>query len=1356
MAELKRQFIGAKIDSDSDERFVSNGNYVDAVNVDVLATEGGDSGVVRNKKGNTPEIKKSNVLNWTEGINDPFGLGDGAVSVGILKHTPTDTIYNFISSDNVNTILEFNAVTGIVTPILTDTNNILGWNSDTLITGLQILEDTLGWVVEDLDPCAISISEFKTYTTSPNTTTQINGSDFNIEDITMTRIAPKSAPDMVLSKSLRTLPTNTTTSYNFTDAALNNGSLSNAIDIGATVSLTFPTLTGFVVGDKITLKAQAQDDDEFEAFYEVNLVIQSATLSASSITAEVISISQEIEDNILTWEVDLIDSKPLFELEFPRFAYRWKYKDEQYSTFSPFTQVAFLPDTFLYNSQEGHNVGMTNNVRKVTLSGFDTPPNRAAKLDILYKEARSASVYVVETLDIDKTSYEITSELIWKLTESNQLLRPFDALPKSAKALEVIGNRFVLGNYKQGYNLDEEEVVFDKAAVVSSQVAEVNEPERSIKSLRTYQAAISYMDSLGRETPLFSNKKGVLKTNLEDAPTANKVELKMGGVAPQFATHFKYYLKDIANEYYNLAADRLYQTEDKLATWISFPSSERNKINQETYLIAKKRHDVDIPVVDSNNRFKVVAIENEPPTEISTRKEIVVNSQIFFDSNFGDGKKKITKTVGATPVLNSKTFLIASDTSKDSKGCTSILTNELTKGAFIRFVAGASKSKYYQLSSVLKSKDTNPDTYYGLNDSSGVHLRVNITEAFGEDINFLYTDPASDTSPMVNEQVTMEVSTPQPLANQEQFSGRFFVKLASNTVLNNVFSQGEAYTTLNAAVCYDGGYINGDVNFKIHAGGAYPKLDYSTSGASGGLDIDKNPSWANDNSDTIYDIVFERRHKLPIDNSLIAAITTVGTKLRFSNHSTVYTVAQTKSRRVGYRDYDYTRYWTLFDKPLTATVSPRVTGQDVTVEIVGFDDAIAFTSKNPAIFETEPVEAVDLDLYYEASEAFPIAEYTDTKVLDYYNCFSFGNGVESNRIRDDYNQTLIDKGPKVSTVLDKPYLEEHAPNDMIWSGLYNSNSDVNNLNQFILAEKITKQINPIYGSIQKLHARDTDLIVFCEDKVVQVLANKDALYNADGSTNITASNNVLGDSRPYVGEFGISTNPESFASYGFRAYFADKRRGVVLRLSRDGITPIIDGYEDKLEEILGNNNKVVGSFDDELGTYNLTVGGKTHLFSEKSGGFVSTWTLNPETAITLNNVYYTTKDGVLWAHTDEVNRNDWYGLGVRSSSITVVFNDAPSSIKKFKTVSYEGDDGWIADVIETDQQSGRVLTWAEKEGKFYNHIKGLETTWDNSAQTGTLDTKEFHVQGVGLLDSISGDTERTTYTIDIFDDPSDH
>jgi hypothetical protein len=166
--------------------------------------------------------------------------------------------------------------------------------------------------------------------------------------------------------------------------------------------------------------------------------------------------------------------------------------------------------------------------------------------------------------------------------------------------------------------------------------------------------------------------------------------------------------------------------------------------------------------------------------------------------------------------------------------------------------------------------------------------------------------------------------------------------------------------------------------------------------------------------------------------------------------------------------------------------------------------------------------------------------------------------VESNRIRDSFNAVYISNGVKASATIDQEYIEEHRKNGLIYSGIYNSNSGVNNLNQFIMAEKITKDLSPSYGSIQKLYSRDSDLIALCEDKVLQIFANKDALYNADGNINLVSTSNVLGVAKPFVGDYGISTNPESFASETYRAYFTDRVRGAVVRLSMDGLTAISD------------------------------------------------------------------------------------------------------------------------------------------------------------------------------------------------------
>ena len=423
--------------------------------------------------------------------------------------------------------------------------------------------------------------------------------------------------------------------------------------------------------------------------------------------------------------------------------------------------------------------------------------------------------------------------------------------------------------------------------------------------------------------------------------------------------------------------------------------------------------------------------------------------------------------------------------------------------------------------------------------------------------------------------------------------------------------------------------------------------------------------------------------------------------------------------------------------------------------------------------------------------------YLYSTELGWHNCYSFGNGLESDRIRDDFNAPMIDNGVKVSTTLDT-YGEERRGSGMIWSGIYNSTSGINELNEFNMAEPITKDLNPSYGTLQALKTRDTNVVAFCEDKVFRILANKDALFNADGTSNVTASNAVLGDAKAFVGDYGISSNPESLAVDSYRMYFTDKQRGKVLRLSQDGLTPISDvGMTSWFRKHLNPTWQLVGSFDEVKGEYNVSLqhtpdylawsGRKgdiapdlvtndyvntTLSFNERSKGWVSFKSFIPETGLSINGEYLTGAKGTsgigVWSHHDEtVAANNFYGTQY-NSTIDILFNDNPSVIKGFATINYEGSQarvvqdtgdnqyynlnnisGWYVSSIETDQQQGNVQEFINKEGKWFNNVFGEETTIDNYSTT--LDTSEFSVQGLGT----PSDTSFTTppnVTITIIED----
>ena len=446
------------------------------------------------------------------------------------------------------------------------------------------------------------------------------------------------------------------------------------------------------------------------------------------------------------------------------------------------------------------------------------------------------------------------------------------------------------------------------------------------------------------------------------------------------------------------------------------------------------------------------------------------------------------------------------------------------------------------------------------------------------------------------------------------------------------------------------------------------------------------------------------------------------------------------------------------------------------IQPIGVNDTLKITKPNGVSFEVQIAQAIPNSGNPQTSNTFVLKPslYNSNYHLNWHNCYTFGNGVESNRIKDNFNLPYIANGIKASTTLEHEYKQERRKHGLIYSGIYNSTSGVNNLNQFIAAEKITKDINPVYGSIQKLKAgwgQGGDLIALCEDRVLRILANKDALYNADGNTNITSTNRVLGTATPYTGEYGISKNPESFASESYRAYFTDKVRGTVMRLSNDGLTPISDhGMKDWFRDHLKLSNKLTGSYDDKKDEYNITINdiSKTVTFKEDVRGWVSFKSFVTNNGVSCANEYYTFKNGNLWKHNHDVpgNRNTFYGNYV-NSTFDVIFNDAPGSVKSFQTINYEGssskvtqrnDDeqyynnfawqtkqGWYVDSITTNKESGDIYEFIEKEGKWFNYIRGKEIVVGgaddgiimNTDGSSSFRQASFAIQGLGITGGVS-------------------
>ena len=91
--------------------------------------------------------------------------------------------------------------------------------------------------------------------------------------------------------------------------------------------------------------------------------------------------------------------------------------------------------------------------------------------------------------------------------------------------------------------------------------------------------------------------------------------------------------------------------------------------------------------------------------------------------------------------------------------------------------------------------------------------------------------------------------------------------------------------------------------------------------------------------------------------------------------------------------------------------------------------------------------------------------------------------VEESRIRGGYNNTQVDLGVK-AYITETEDTELILENGLIYSGLYNQLTGLNETNVFSTGENITKEVDPRYGGIQKLYTTDTNLIIFKKTRLV--------------------------------------------------------------------------------------------------------------------------------------------------------------------------------------------------------------------------------------------------------------------------------
>jgi hypothetical protein len=162
MGEFVRVFQSGRMNKDLDERLVPNGEYRDALNLDLANSDGSDVGALQSIKGNSElkfKVSSGKDQSWTSNYINSLS---NAQCIGTYRDDANEKIYWFIASDTVSAIAEYDQTSNTVSPILVDAQNILKFSADYRITGINTIDNLLFWTDDQTEPKKINIDKFKT------------------------------------------------------------------------------------------------------------------------------------------------------------------------------------------------------------------------------------------------------------------------------------------------------------------------------------------------------------------------------------------------------------------------------------------------------------------------------------------------------------------------------------------------------------------------------------------------------------------------------------------------------------------------------------------------------------------------------------------------------------------------------------------------------------------------------------------------------------------------------------------------------------------------------------------------------------------------------------------------------------------------------------------------------------------------------------------------------------------------------------------------------------------------------------------------------------------------------------------
>ncbi len=451
MAKAQNTFLKSKMNKDLDARILPNGEYRDAVNVQVSKSEGAQVGSLENVLGNTSVL---NIQSLT-GDTDLQCIGNFADEINstvylfLTDYTDTTPDNPNYSPTNNSCIVSYNVLSGDALTLVR--GSFLNFSTTNLITGINVLETLLFFTDNRNQPRVIDVTLANPtgltqplYYSSEDSISVAKYSPYkSIELWEKSVLAPTSpVPYETTMKdvSSKFLPNGgsglkTGVYTGATSITLNVGSVTGDIMNPAASGVYGPTATiGYIPssgGDIVIIPNATLDPSNPPAYnssantWTIQITGGNFPSIPSSETYEIIINPNPYYNSSFSGDPDYLEDK------FVRFSYRYRFADNTYSITAPFTQTAFIPKKdgyFMYvdgldSAGSGPGVQtvddesevyrstvvyfVENKVNsidlRIPLPYFNYDLQNALKvseIDILYKESDGLSVKVVETVPI--------------------------------------------------------------------------------------------------------------------------------------------------------------------------------------------------------------------------------------------------------------------------------------------------------------------------------------------------------------------------------------------------------------------------------------------------------------------------------------------------------------------------------------------------------------------------------------------------------------------------------------------------------------------------------------------------------------------------------------------------------------------------------------------------------------------------------------------------------------------------------------------------------------------------------------------------------------------------------------------